>query len=155
VIDNQPTNDQLEKTMSVFVLKPGVRDLIDGWHRAKEVEKTWQEYRLKCEEAILAQYPDELAELKGQLKQGTSLSQTVKLGDLKVSVGRTLKISQAEAAIFCMNHPELVNVLLKYEYKPANSAALLGAMHHDGKLGEEVNALIESLNDSKPSFSKA
>lgn len=140
--------------MQALTIKPGVEELIALWHRSKETEKTWNDYRLQVEATILAHYEQEISEIRSQLKQSTQLSESVKLGSLKIALGRTMKISQAEAALFCAQHPELINVLLKYEFKPQNSSSLLGAMHADGKLGEEVTKLAE-LSDSKPSFSKA
>jgi uncharacterized protein (UPF0212 family) len=140
--------------MQVLTIKTGIQELIDAWTKAKETEKTWQEYRLQVEAAILAQYEQEIEAVRAQLSQSTQLSETVKLGVLKIALGRTLKVSQAEAALFCVAHPELVNIIMKYEYKPANSAAVLGAMHAEGQLGSEVTKLVE-ISDSKPSFSKA
>lgn len=140
--------------MQALVLKPGIQDLINLWHKAKESEKTWQDYRGQLEATICAHYEQELAEIKAALAQSTQLSESVKIADLKISVGRTLKVEQTQAALFCSAHPELINVVLKYEYKPSNSSALLGAMFAEGKLGEEVSKLVE-IKDSKPSFSKA
>ncbi len=140
--------------MQVLPVKPGVQELISLWEKAKDTERTWNEYRLQVEAAILTHYEQELGEIRSQLKQSVQLSETVKLGSLKIAIGRTLKVSQAEAALFCAEFPELINVLLKYEFKQANSSSLLGAMHAEGKLGEKVSKLAE-LSDSKPSFSKA
>lgn len=140
--------------MQALTLKPGIQELIDSWHKAKDVEKTWNEYRVQIENTIAQHYEPEFAEIKAQLAQATQLSESVKIGDLKISLGRTLKIEQAQAALFCAQYPELLNVVLKYEYKPANSGSLLGAMFADGKLGEEISKIVE-IKDSKPSFSKA
>ena len=140
--------------MQILPVKPGVQELIALWEKAKETEKTWNDYRLQVEATILAHYEQEINEIRSQLKQSTQLSESVKLGSLKIALGRTMKISQAEAALFCVAHPELVNIILKYEYKSANSGAVLGTMHAEGPLGSEVTKLVE-INDSKPSFSKA
>ena len=140
--------------MQALLIKPGVQDLINAWLSAKETEKTWSEYRLQVENALLAHYEQEIGEIKAGLAQATQLTETVKVGELKIALGRTLKIEQTQAALFCSAHPELINIVLRYEYKAANSSSLLGAMFAEGKLGEEVSKIVE-IKDSKPSFSKA
>ncbi len=140
--------------MQLLTVKPGVEELIALWEKAKETEKTWSDYRLQVEATILAHYEQEINEIRSQLKQSSQLSESVRLGSLKIELGRTIKISQAEAALFCVAHPELVNIILKYEYKPASSKAVLGAIHGEGLLGSEVEKLVE-IRDSKPSFGKA
>lgn len=140
--------------MQTLTLKPGIDEMINLWHRSKETEKTWQDYRGQLEATIVAHYEQELAEIKAALAQSTQLSESVKIADLKISIGRTLKIEQATAATFCAAHPELIGIVLKYKFEAANSASLLGAMFAEGKLGEEVSKIVE-IKDSKPSFSKA
>ena len=140
--------------MKALITKPGVDQLISGWHSAKEAEKSWAEHRRQIEVMIAEQYGVEVSEVTALLEQGTALSETLKVADLKISVGRTLSIEQAGAALFCAANPALVNVLFKFTYAAANSAAVLGAMHQDGPLGEEIRKIVE-IKPSKPSFSKA
>lgn len=143
-----------DTTVQALPVKPGVQELIDLWHKSKETEKAWQEYRGQLEEAISKHYETEFLEVRAALAQSTQLSESAKIGDLKVSLGRTMKIEQAAAAGFCAAHPELIGVVLKYKFEAANSSSLLGAMFADGALGEQVSKIVE-LKDSKPSFSKA
>lgn len=140
--------------MQTLTLKPGIDEIINLWHKSKESEKSWQDYRGQLEAAICTHYDAEFSEIRAALAQSTQLSESVKIGDIKVSIGRTLKIEQATAAAFCAAHPELIGVVLKYKFEPANSSSLLGAMFAEGRLGEEVSKIVE-LKDSKPSFSKA
>lgn len=140
--------------MKTLTLKPGIDEIIKSWHAAKETERTWQEYRRQLEEVIASHYEQEFNEVRAQLAQSVQLSETVKLADLKVSVGRTMAIEQTQAAMFCSAHPELLGVILRYEFKPVNSSSVLGAAHAEGALGQEVTKMIE-IKDSKLSFSKA
>jgi hypothetical protein len=59
--------------MQALITKPGVQELLDAWLKAKETERTWAEYRLQVEQAILAQYSDEVEAIRAQLKQSTQL----------------------------------------------------------------------------------
>lgn len=140
--------------MQTLTLKPGIDEILNLWHRSKESEKTWIEYRGQLEATIIAHYEQEIGEIKAALAQSTQLSESVKIGDIKIAVGRTLKVEQVQAALFCAAHPELINVVLKYKFEPANSASLLGALFAEGALGQEVSKIVE-VKDSRPSFSKA
>lgn len=140
------------RKMSIMNVSPEVQEVIKNWHVAKETENQWKLYRQQLEDYITAQC-GEFNEFLNPLLKGTTLTKTLKLPTVTVGIGCELKIDQAQAGEFMATYPHLFGVVLKPEYKPVSSKAILTAAAADTEIGRSLQKMIEK-KIKRPTYAK-
>lgn len=115
--------NQRETTMKTLTTNPSVETLIERWKEAKHNAKAWNDIRLDIEDQIGQQYGDFEAILD-DLDESASLTTSVQIGDMEVTVGYTMAVSQPSVTSFMGQYPEMAGVLYKQEYKPITKEIL-------------------------------
>lgn len=129
-------------------------DLIASWNEAKQNEKGWAVVRQEAEVALVEHYKESIDAAVLALVGTTSLTTTLGIGDeMKVTVGREMKVDQVSAVEFLTANPIYLGLLLRSEFKPVTNMILarLNAGDEAGKALEKVC----TLKDKRPSFSAA
>ncbi len=138
--------------MKTVPVTPELQQLLDAWHQAKEVERSWAEYRRQVEDQILAANPELIASLDSALDSSTALSQSAQIGSLKVEAKREAVLDQNQTAHVIAAHPDLWLSLFKATYSVVSSRALFAVMGAQSPVAEAVKGLV-SFKKSRPYFS--
>lgn len=137
--------------MSILNASPEVLEALNKWQTAKDTENQWKLYRQQLEDYITAQCGG-FGEYLTALSTGTTLTKTLKLPTVDVGIGYELKIDQPKATEFMASYPHLFGVVLKPEYKPVSSKALLTAAAAETEIGRALKDLSER-KAKRPTFS--
>ncbi len=123
------------------------------WIEAKANEQGWAAVRKEAEAELSAHYKADFETIVDGLNATTSLTASIKIGELTVVVGNELKIDQPAAVEFLRKYPAMLGVLFKVEHKPISSAVVLTKLGVQDEIGMAL-AKVATFKPKSNSFSQ-
>ena len=131
---------------------PEIVELISKWKQAKDSEQQWVEYRRSLEDALTASLKDQIDEVQVDLAAGTSLTKTVKVGELELQVGSELKVKQEQMAEFVSHYPYLIGPVIKMTYAPISTKGVLETLKAENEMAKDLSQAVER-KEKRPYYS--
>lgn len=137
--------------MKALNVTPELQASINEWKTAKENEKGWADYRKAQEEIIMASCAGDFDAIVKGLESSTSLTTTVELGDLKVTLGSSMSVTQVGATEFLQHYPTMQNILFKQEFKAVAKPILTTVTGPENEMSKMLDEIIE-FKPKRPGF---
>lgn len=131
---------------------PEIVELISKWKQAKDSEQQWAEYRKGLEDQLTLSLSDQIDEVLIDLATGTSLTKTVKVGELELQVGSELKVNQEQMAGFVSQFPYLIGPVIKITYAPISTKGVLETLKAENEMATALAAAVER-KEKRPYYS--
>lgn len=137
--------------MKTLNMTPNAKPLIDEWKAAKENEKGWAAVRKAKEDDLIAEYAKDFDDIVGELESSTSLTTTIQIGDLKVTLGSGMSVTQVGATEFLQHYPTMQAILFKQEFKAVAKPILTTITGPESEMSKMLEEIVE-FKPKRPGF---